>query len=360
MREPTSGSAPERGACSLSVVVPVYNEQGNVESVHREISAVLDTVAQDAELLFVDDGSVDRTWQEILGACREDPRVRGIRLRRNFGKAAALRAGVEAARGRQICTMDGDGQDDPAEIPRMQEALAKGLDVVSGWKKPRRDPFTRVLSSWLFNLLVRRITGVRLHDHNCGMKCYRAEVFAEVQLYGELHRLVPVLAHARGFKVGEVVVNHRPRHSGHSKYGAGRAFKGLVDLLTVKFVTAYGSSPQHLLGILGLLFFALGLMGMGYLAATWVARLWDPTLFLPVGKRPLLIYSVSAFLFGAQMISFGFVAALITAQHSRDQLPFSVAEAVDGPQRQGAEPIDSIESVEPTPAPPGPGAAACD
>ncbi len=189
--------------------------------------------------------------------------MRGIRFRRNFGKAAALNAGFRAARGETIITLDADLQDDPHEIPKFLAKIDEGCDVVSGWKQVRHDPWHKVLPSRVFNWLVSHMTGVRLHDHNCGMKSYRREVFDEVRLYGELHRFVPVLADARGFRIGEVVINHRPRKFGKSKYGVSRIAKGFFDLLTVKFLTGFGQRPQHLLGMVGLLFFFLGFLGLG-------------------------------------------------------------------------------------------------
>ena len=198
--------------------------------------------------------------------------------------------------------------------------------MVSGWKRVRHDPWHKVLPSRVFNGMVSRLTGVRLHDHNCGMKAYRAEVFREVRLYGELHRFIPVLAAARGFKVGEVVIRHRPRSFGQSKYGVRRFVKGFLDLLTVKFLTGFGQRPQHLLGGLGLCSFLLGGLVLLYLAATWVVRLWRPDLFLPLHERPLLIYALGALLLGAQMMSIGFLAEMVTAYQGGEEDFFSVAE----------------------------------
>jgi dolichol-phosphate mannosyltransferase len=222
-------------------------------------------------------------------------------------------------------TLDGDLQDDPAEIPNFVTALGKGMDVISGWKKVRLDPWHKVWPSRVFNALVSWLTGVHLHDHNCGMKCYRAEVFREVRLYGELHRFIPVLAAARGFKVGELVIRHRPRRYGRSKYGVRRFIKGFLDLLTVKFLTGFGQRPQHLLGGIGLVSFLLGALGLSYLGITWLVRLWDPDAFLPLHDRPLLIYALAALLLGAQLISIGFLAELITAYQGRDEDSYSIA-----------------------------------
>ncbi len=223
----------------------------------------------------------------------------GLRFRRNFGKAAALGAGFESAHGELVMTLDADLQDDPREIPRFLTAIATGLDVVSGWKRVRHDPWHKVFPSRVFNWLVSRLTGVSLHDHNCGMKCYRREVFREVRLYGELHRFVPVLAAARGFRVGEITIAHRPRRYGRSKYGVRRFVTGFLDLLTVKFLTGFGQRPQHLLGAVGLASFVLGGLVLCYLTGYWVMTQLRPDLgWPPLHERPLLLYSLGALLAG--------------------------------------------------------------
>jgi dolichol-phosphate mannosyltransferase len=334
----------------ISAVIPVYNERQSLEALYAEIGAVVAAHALELEVLFVDDGSTDGSWDIIRDlACKTRstvtpllPSVRGIRLRRNFGKAPALAAGFLTARGGIVLTLDADLQDDPQEIPHFLAALdgqAKGagelphprLDVVSGWKRVRRDPWRKVWPSRIFNFMVSWLTGVRLHDHNCGMKAYRREIFEEVRLYGELHRFIPVLAAARGFRVGEIEINHRPRRFGRSKYGAWRFLKGFLDLLTVKFLTGYGQRPQHVLGGLGLISFLLGSFGMIYLAVTWVIRLWHPSWFDPLHERPLLLYSVAALLMGAQMMSIGFLAELITAYQGKEEDSYSIAERIEGP-----------------------------
>src|SRR5262245_24469954 len=252
----------------ISVVIPVYNEKESLLPLHAEIVTATQQAKLDLEVVFVDDGSRDGSWEVIADLAKRYPSVRGVRFRRNFGKAAALSAGFRAAGGQVVLTLDADLQDDPAEIPRFLTALEQGgpngapLDVVSGWKRVRHDPWHKVFPSRVFNRMVGWMTGVRLHDHNCGMKAYRADVFREVRLYGELHRFIPVLAAARGFKVGEIEINHRPRRFGRSKYGMRRFIKGFLDLLTVKFLTGYGRRPQHLLGTLGLLGFVVGSLGM--------------------------------------------------------------------------------------------------
>ncbi len=244
----------------LSIVIPVYNEVESLAALHSEISAVAQAQGYELEIIFVDDGSRDGSWDKINELAQQDPRIRALRFRRNFGKAAALSAGFAAVRGDFVMTMDADLQDDPAEIPRFLETLGEQYDVVSGWKKKRYDPWHKVGPSRVFNWMVSRLTGVTLHDHNCGMKCYRREVLSEVRLYGELHRFVPVLAGARGYRVGELVINHRARQFGHSKYGVRRFIKGFLDLLTVKFLTGFGDRPQHLLGSTGLFLIGFGML----------------------------------------------------------------------------------------------------
>lgn len=309
----------------LSIIIPVLNEMESLQQLHAEIDRACADLPQDVEIVFVDDGSTDGCWQMIGRLAVQDPRVSGIRFRRNFGKAAALSAGLQTAHGELIFMMDADLQDDPAEIPRFLAQIAAGSDVVNGWKRRRLDPWHKVIPSRVFNRMVSWLTGLKLHDHNCGLKCFRREVAAEVRLYGELHRFIPVLAFARGFKVTELEINHRPRQFGHSKYGFRRFVRGFLDLLTVKFLTGFGQRPQHVLGALGLLFFGLGTAGLVYLAVFWLVitlRGIDPA----VGSRPLLAYSVAMLLLGGQLVSLGFLAELIVAYTGREADTYSIAE----------------------------------
>jgi len=311
----------------LSIVIPVFSEQQSLEILHQEIDEVAAANRLEIEVIFVDDGSSDGSWETICRIAAKDPRVRGIRFRRNFGKAAALSAGFADARGELIFTLDADLQDDPHEIPRFLAGMNEGMDVISGWKKVRHDPWTKVLPSRAFNWMVRVTTGVILHDHNCGMKCYRREVFDEVRLYGELHRFVPVLAEARGFRVGELVIQHRPRKFGRSKYGGARFLKGFLDLFTVKFLTGFGQRPQHLLGTVGLTTFVVGLLGVLYLSGCWVLAQFRPQWgWLPLDHLPALIYSVGLLVFGGQLLSIGVLAELLVAYHDRAFRKYSVRE----------------------------------
>ncbi len=313
----------------LSIVIPVYNEEGSLEKLHGELSEVAKENDYDMEVVFVDDGSSDGSWQLISDLAKQDERIRGIRFRRNFGKAAALNAGFSIARGELFVTMDADLQDDPHEIPRFLDEMEKEVDVVSGWKQRRLDPWHKVYPSKVFNWLVGYLTKVRLHDHNCGFKCYRREIFDEVRLYGELHRFVPVLAAARGWKVGEIVVNHRPREFGVSKYGFRRFVKGFLDLLTVYFLTGFHQRPQHLLGTLGIGSFLVGLTGLIYLALYWlVGQIFPEAGFEDLHKRPAVIYSMGALLLGAQLMSIGFLAELFTAHFGQDAPTYSIKEEV--------------------------------
>lgn len=321
----------------LSAVIPVLNEAESLAALCCELTSVAREHGYDLEIIFVDDGSTDASWSVIEQLTRDDARVQGIRFRRNFGKAAALAAGFEAARGDLVVTLDADLQDDPREIPRFLAAMEGGLDCVSGWKQVRHDPWHKVLPSRVFNWLVGALTGVKLHDHNCGFKCYRREIFHEVRLYGELHRFVPVLAAARGWKVGEIVVNHRPRKFGRSKYGVSRIVKGFLDLLTVYFLTGFEQRPQHLLGTCGILAFGIGLAGLIYLTITWILsnatgwNEWFPRWqFKPLHERPALLYSIGMLLLGAQFISMGFLAELFTAYYGRTSVPYSIQARTPG------------------------------
>lgn len=309
----------------ISFVVPVHNEAESLGTLHAELDRACSELGIDhGDIVFIDDGSRDASWAVIRKLAEQDGRVRGIRFRRNFGKAAALTAGFQEARGAIVFTLDGDLQDDPAEIGRFLEKLDEGYDVVSGWKQTRHDPWHKVGPSRVFNWLVSRMTGCKLHDHNCGFKAYRREVLAEVDIYGELHRFVPVLAHARGFRVGEIVVHHRARRFGRSKYGFSRFIKGLLDLLTVRFLTVFQQRPLHVLGALGLAMLSLGAIGLIYLAIVWL----DPG-HQPIGTRPLLVYSAALVTVGAQLLSLGVLAELVTSYNLRPERTYSIAERVE-------------------------------
>lgn len=334
----------------ISLIVPVLNEADSLRQLHAEIDRTCREHELAVEMIFVDDGSADASWSLIEALAEEDERVSGIRFRKNFGKAAALTAGMQAASGEFLMTMDADLQDDPAEIPNFKARLDEGFDVVNGWKQNRLDPWHKVYPSKVFNWLVGRMTGLKLRDHNCGIKMFRAEVASEIRIYGELHRFIAVLAHARGFRVTQIPVHHRPRQHGRSKYGMRRFLRGFLDLLTVTFLVGFGLRPSHALGAFGLFFFGLGLIGLGYLAVLWV--LWNVPLILDlpaileeeveIGTRPLLAYSIASTLLGAQALSLGLLAELIVFKTSREAEQFSVSDRT-GLKGEGVTDAPSVE-----------------
>ena len=292
----------------ISVVVPVYEEERSVGLLYEELQAALDPLGEPWEAVFVDDGSTDGTFAALTRLHDRADNVRVVRLRRNFGKSAALAAGFGQASGETVVTIDGDLQDDPAEIPRLLAKLDEGFDLVSGWKTKRRDPWRRRVPSRLFNWVTGRVSGLRLHDMNCGLKAYRAEVLRGLRIYGELHRFVPVLAHYRGYRVAELPVNHRPRPHGRSHYGMERYVRGFLDLLTVSFMGRYRHRPLHLFGGLGLV---LGLIGFVLLVYLTVLKLTGEA----IGHRPLLTLGVLLVVVGLQFFSLGLVSELITSHH---------------------------------------------
>jgi glycosyltransferase involved in cell wall biosynthesis len=316
--------APEPASeVEVSVLVPVLDEADSVRELAARVAAVLDEIGRSFEIIFVDDGSRDGTPQQVREAREADPRVKLVRLRRNFGKAAALSAGFDVARGRILITMDGDLQDDPEEIPRFLEAIeTRDLDLVSGWKRQRRDPVSKRIPSLLYNWVTRQLAQVDLHDFNCGFKAYRREVLEQISVYGELHRYIPVLASRRGFTVGEIPVHHHPRRHGKSKYGWDRLYKGLLDLITVLFITRYTRRPLHLFGAFGLVF----LLG-GFGINLYLAILWFNGEFL--SNRPLLLLGVLLMLLGIQVLTTGLLGEMITFKNFRRPDSYSVKERLD-------------------------------
>jgi len=293
----------------LSVVVPLYNERESLDELHRRIVEACTGMGASFEIVFVDDGSTDGS-REVLATLRAgDSRTRVIRFLANTGKAAARQAGFDAVEGDYVITMDADLQDDPAEIPNLVTALDGGLDMVSGWKKHRRDPLSKRLPSRVFNAVVRAFSGMKLHDFNCGLKAYRRDVVKSVRVYGELHRYIPVLAKFQGWRVGELPVNHMPRKYGRSKYGVRRFAAGFLDLLTVVLLTRYTAKPLHCFGTIGMV-----LCGLGGLVNLYIVTLWLQFHNIQ-GRQPLLVGGVFLFLLGVQFFSTGLLAELIT--HSR-------------------------------------------
>ena len=292
----------------ISVVVPVHDEERSVALLYDELRAALEPLDVAWETNFVDDGSTDGTFAALTRLHSAADNVRVVRLRRNFGKAAALVAGFDQAQGEIVVTIDGDLQDDPAEIPRLLAKLDEGFDLVSGWKAHRRDRLSRRLLSRVFNAVTSRFSGVRLHDMNCGFKAYRAEVVHGLRLYGELHRFIPVLAHYRGYRIAELPVNHRPREHGRSRYGIERYLRGFLDLLTVSFIGRYRHRPLHLFGGLGLFLTAIGIAILVYLTV-------DKALGHAIGGRPLLTLGVLLVVVGMQFFSLGLISEMITSHH---------------------------------------------
>ncbi len=301
----------------ISVVIPMPNEEDSLKELHQGLRAVLDALPQSAEVVFVDDGSDDGSFALLQELHATDATLRIIKLRRHFGKSTALMTGFEAARGKVVLTMDGDLQDVPDEIPKLLAKLEEGFDLVSGWRKQRQDPFVKVASSRLFNVVTSLLTGVRLHDINAGLKAYRAPVIREIHLYGEMHRFIPVLAQYKGFRVGEVATLHCARKAGKSKYGPSKLLAGFFDLLTLLLLTRYEGKPLHMFGITGLTLAAVGFVISLYLTIRWFLGEW-------IGNRPLLILGVLLLVVGVQFVFFGLLAEIIIYLSARE--PRNVVE----------------------------------
>ena len=321
----------------ISIIAPLHNERASLALLLEECRAVLDDPELDWaplelpegqrtprwEMVFVDDGSNDGSWSLVRSLAADNPEVRGYRLRRNLGKSAALSIGFSHARAPIVFSLDADLQDDPREIPRMVGLLASGFDLVSGWKRKRHDSRARVVASRLFNMVVRRLYGLELHDFNCGFKAYRQEVVRDVRIYGELHRFIPVVAAFKGFHVGEIEVAHLARRFGQSRYGWGRAFRGMMDLLTVLFLTRFDSRPAHFFGLPGALLFSIGISCVGYVG---YLRLAYGQIF---SRHPLLIFGVLCSLAGLQLVTSGFLGEMLAAHLPRDQDSTVLRDRID-------------------------------
>ncbi len=326
-------------APDLSVLVPVLDEESSIAELAERVTAVLEGIGRSFELVFVDDGSRDATAQLVRELHQRDQRVKLVRFRRNFGKAAAITAGVEHSSGSLVVTLDGDLQDLPEEIPRFLDKLeSDDLDLVSGWKQDRQDPASKRYPSKLFNWVTRRLAQVDLHDFNCGFKAYRREVLEQVSVYGELHRFIPVLASRRGFRIGEIPVAHKQRRHGRSKYGWDRLYKGLLDLLTVLFITKYTRRPLHLFGMIGLVFISMGLAINCYLAALWfiaqstlgsLQALFGVDQGFSLSDRPLLLFGILLTLLGFQTLTTGLLGEMITFKSFRRGDSYSIRELLE-------------------------------
>jgi len=313
---------------SITVVIPLLNEWETLAELVRRIDAA--GISSPCEIVFVDDGSSDNSWQVIEGLSQSRGMIRAIRFRRNFGKAAALAAGFKEASGDIIITMDADLQDDPKEIPRMLSKLQEGYDVVSGWKQKRFDPWHKRWPSLVFNSILRFFSRLPLHDFNCGFKAYRREVLQEIDLYGEMHRFVPVLAAARGFRVAEIAVEHHPRMHGSSKYGWSRIPKGLLDLATVVFLTRFRYRPQHLLGGLGGVLFSTGFLLLLVLMALWVwTRLANYENPLHLHERAIFFVAILLIVVGIQAFATGLIAELLVANYNPSRNVYSIERRID-------------------------------
>lgn len=316
--------SPPAVAPEISVLVPVLDEAATIHELTSRIASVLDGLGRSFEIVFVDDGSRDGTPERIREEHERDPRVKLIRLRRNFGKAAALSAGIEHSRGEIVITIDGDLQDIPEEIPHLLQKLEnEDLDLVSGWKRRRQDSLSKRAQSLVFNWATRRLAQVDLHDFNCGFKAYRREVLEQISVYGELHRYIPVLASRRGFAIGEIQVHHEPRRHGQSKYGWSRVYKGPLDLLTVLFITKYTRRPLHLFGLLGLSSFGAGFGINLYLAILWFA------FSEPLSNRPLLLLGILLMVLGFQVLATGLLGEMITFKTFERHDSYSIKERVE-------------------------------
>jgi glycosyltransferase involved in cell wall biosynthesis len=333
-------SAAEAGAeVELSLVVPVHNERDALAELLVEMERVCDRIGLAWEIVVVDDGSTDGTAELLERHAGERGGVRAIRLRRNFGKSAALTAGFEHSRGGLVVTLDGDGQDDPAEIPALVSKLHEGYDLVSGWKRVRHDPALKRWSSRLFNWVTGRLSGLPLHDFNCGLKAYRGRCARSLDIYGELHRYIPVLAADRGWRVTEIPVEHRPRMHGRSKFGPERYFRGLFDLMTVLFIGRYQQRPLHLFGGIGLALIVAGLGISGYLT---VLRLSGEG----IGDRPLLLLGALLLIVGIQLVTFGLLAQMLAGmahESARTRAgDYQIEAVIEGPPR-GEDPVRGAE-----------------
>jgi len=319
-------SAMQQAPVSLSIVVPVYNESESIDPLYERLTAELTQIEPRYELVFVDDGSTDGSFARLKALHERDPRVRVVRLRRNFGKTPALVAGFSVARGEILFTMDADLQDDPTEIPQFLAKLAEGYDLVCGWKHPRLDPLTKTFPSRVFNAMVSATTGVKLHDINCGFKAYRRELIEDLTLYGELHRFIPVLAHQRGFRVTEIPVQHHPRQFGKSKYGAKRFLRGFLDLIMVLFLMTYLRTPLRLFGTLGLLATLIGFFVDLYVV---LDRALPFGSHQPIHDRPLLFVGILFLIFGVSFILTGLQSEMIRHFAYRPEQEYSVRQVLE-------------------------------
>lgn len=318
-RRTTKPSKRKDSSPYISVVVPLYNEEESLPELYEKIEESIRPMGKPFEVIFVDDGSTDGSFGVLQRLHQKHPEVMAIRFRRNFGKSAALSVGFREAQGEFVVTMDADLQDDPAEIPGLIEPLREGYDLVSGWKQKRHDPLSKTIPSRFFNFVTAQMTGIPIHDFNCGLKAYRSEVAKEINVYGELHRYIPALAHWSGYRVGERVVRHHPRKYGRTKFGISRFFKGFLDLLTVLFTTRYIRRPLHLFGVWGIISFLVGGAIDAYLSVEWMLGQTS------LSNRPLFLVGFLFIIIGIQFVSIGLLGEMISRQE-RDEQTYSIRE----------------------------------
>jgi glycosyltransferase involved in cell wall biosynthesis len=318
----------------LSIIIPVRNESPNIKPVYDELTDTLGRYGRSYEIIVIDDGSTDDSFQQLSALQARDSRLRVIRFRRNFGQTAAFAAGFAYARGRLVVTSDGDMQNDPADIPRMVERIEQGSDIVCGWRKDRKDKFfTRRVPSMMANRLISWATGVRLHDYGCSLKVFRSEVVKPLRLYGEMHRFLPAIASQIGVRIDEVEVNHRARRAGQSKYGLSRTIRVVLDLVTVKFLLSYSTRPLQIFGLLGLAAGALGALILASLA--WV-RLVERQ---AIADRPIMLLGILLIFIGVQLLTFGLLAELLarTYYESQNKPIYVIREVRQTPELTGVE-----------------------
>jgi glycosyltransferase involved in cell wall biosynthesis len=304
----------------LSIIIPLYNEQDSLQELVTAISRHIKTLNLHYEIIFIDDGSIDHSLQVLKALKTDFPQIKILSFRKNYGKSPALSEGFKIASGRIVITMDADLQDDPAEIPNLIAQINSGYDMVSGWKKKRHDPWRKTIPSKFFNFTTSLLSGIKIHDFNCGLKAYRQEVIKEIPVYGELHRYLPVLAHRRGYSVTEIVVQHHPRKYGYTKYGLRRFLEGFFDLLTVLFLTRYEQKPMHLFGLFGLVSFFFGFVISAYLTILWFEG-------HAIGNRPLLFLGILLIIVGMQSFSLGLIGEMITNIKDEERV-YSIKEKI--------------------------------
>lgn len=306
---------------NLSIVIPAYNESESLPILMEQISQAVHPLNLSYEIVVIDDGSRDGTDQTLRELKTKYEQLRAVVFRRNYGKSAALSEGFKMARGEVIITMDADLQDDPGEIPNLLKKLDEGYDLVSGWKKKRQDPLSKTIPSRLFNRVTALLSGIRIHDFNCGLKAYRRDVLSAINVYGELHRFIPVLAHWQGFRVGEIPVQHHPRRFGKTKFGVNRFFHGFLDLITVLFLTRYKTSPLHIFGMMGLFAFLIGVVIEIYMTIIWLMG-------QGIGRRPLFFLGILLIIVGAQFIVLGLLGEMLSAGFA-EQAEYSHKERIE-------------------------------